>query len=122
MNRARIIGFAIACAVMLVIMLVVSRCMAEPARQEAAAAKVDASLSDARAASGQDAVGAVAAAGAREAESEQLTRENDNAIHSALGAGAPVNAGVADAGRRGLCRRAAYRDSEQCKRLLSARP
>lgn len=118
MSRTKVIGFVVVCGLVLAIMFGVSRCSSEPAKQEAAAAKVDASLSDARAQSGKDAVEAVSNLGAREAGIEQTTRENADAIRSAPGANAPVDSGVDDAGRRSLCRRAAYRDSEQCKRLL----
>lgn len=122
MSRSKIIGFVVVCALVLGIMFAVSRCSSQPAKQEAAAAKTDAKLSDARAESGKDAVEAVSNAGTRETGVEQVTKENGDAIRSAPGANVAVDAAVDDAGRRSLCRRAAYRDSEQCKRLLGADP
>lgn len=118
----RTIGFIIAAVLVLGAMFALSRCMSEPARQQAAAAKADASLSDARAASGRDAVDAVSNAADRDSAIEQTTRENDDAIRNAPGAAASVDPGVAGAGRASLCRRAAYRDSEQCKRVLGTGP
>jgi hypothetical protein len=112
----------IVATIVLAVMFGLSRCMSEPARREATAAKVDATLSDARAASGKDAVDAVAGGATRDAAIERVTRENDDAIRNAPGAGATVDAGVDGVGRASLCRRAAYRDSEQCQRMLGARP
>lgn len=122
MSRTKTIGFFVVCALVLAAMFAVARCSSQPAKQEAAAAKADATLSDARAVSGKDAVEAVSNAGTRETGVEQVTKENSDAIRSAPGANVAVDSAVDDAGRRSLCRRAAYRDSEQCKRLLGVNP
>lgn len=65
--------------------------------------------------SAEDAIGTTAAAGAREASSEELTRQNERDIMAAEGARDPVNPGVARAARTALCRREAYRNDPQCK-------
>lgn len=100
----------------------VRSCQARHAAQEAAQAKVDAGLASARSESAGDAVGTVSGAADRESAIDATSRENDHAIRSAPGASAPVDPAVAAAGRRALCLRHAYRDSEQCKRLLNAGP
>ncbi len=117
-NVSPIVKLAAAAILGLVLFFVLRSCMTKDARTETAAAKVDAQLSDARAASGADAVGTVGNAAAREDQVQDITRENDVAIHSAPGADAPVDPALGSVARAGLCRYAAYRDSEQCKRLL----
>jgi len=71
--------------------------------------------------SGKDAVAVTGAAGARESASDALTRENEHAIRTAPGAGAPVDTGVHDAGLAGLCRRAAYRGDPKCLQFTPPR-
>lgn len=70
--------------------------------------------------SGRDAVGAVSAEAAAERASDDLTRENADAIRHAEGADARVAAPARDAGLRSLCKRAAYRGSQQCLQLAPA--
>ena len=65
--------------------------------------------------SGADAVATVAAAGHREQQSDGITTINDEEIRHAQGANAPIDPAVRDAGLGSLCRRVAYRDSEQCR-------
>ena len=81
-------------------------------------AKWEARLSDAQgqaaSQSGADAVGTVGAVAGRSSDTEQITRENSDAIHNAPGADAPVDHRATGAGLDSLCRRAAYRGSEQC--------
>ncbi len=83
-----------------------------------AAAKAKARLSrnqtSAALASGADAVGAVGAVGASEVQIDVITRENERAIRTAPGADAPVDPALDAAARRGLCRRAAYRERSEC--------
>jgi hypothetical protein len=122
MSRAATIKTIVGIVLVLVLMFALSRCMSQPARNDAAAAKVDATMSDARASSGKDAVDTISNTSARENGVAQTTKENSDAIHAAPGANVAVDPAVDDAGRRSLCRRAAYRDSKQCKRLLGARP
>jgi hypothetical protein len=64
--------------------------------------------------SGGDAVNTVGNRATSDAQGDALTRENDDAIRNAEGAGAPVADGVRDAGLAGLCRRAAYRGDPRC--------
>lgn len=66
--------------------------------------------------SGADAVGTVGQQAASETAADRVTKENEDAIRNAEGADAPVAGGVRDAGLDSLCRRAAYRGSEQCLR------
>lgn len=72
-------------------------------------------------ANGRDAVATVGAAQTRETTTDQVTRENADAIRSAPGAAAPVDPRVRDAGLAGLCRRAAYRGDPKCLRFATAR-
>lgn len=66
--------------------------------------------------SGADAANTVAAAGAREADSGELTRTNEQEIRNAPGANTPVSAEASAAGMAALCRRAAYRNDPRCVR------
>lgn len=65
--------------------------------------------------SGQDAVATVGAAAHRDQQSDDLTTTNDLEIRHAQGANAPIDPAVHNSGIGSLCRRAAYRDSEQCR-------
>ncbi|SMF70476.1 hypothetical protein [Allosphingosinicella indica] len=85
------------------------------AREEAAAAKLGSDRAAAAQASAGDAVNSVAGAAQREAASDALTRSNEKEIRDAKGADVAVDPAVRDAGLDGLCRRAAYRDSERCR-------
>ena len=84
-------------------------------RSERAQSRVDASQAGAASKSAGDAINAVASAGAREATSEDLTRDNARDIANAPGAGERVNSGVDLAGRKALCGRAAYANDPKCK-------
>lgn len=84
-------------------------------RSEAAQARVERSQAEAASESAKDAIGTVSEAGKREAASEDLTRTNDKEIRNAEGASERVGSGVDLAGRRSLCRRAAYRDDPKCR-------
>lgn len=84
-------------------------------------AKLSANQVEAATASGKDAVNTVGAVGQTEDKIDLTTRENRDEIYSAEGADAPVNPAVGDAGLRGLCRRAAYRDHPDCLQHTSAR-
>lgn len=76
--------------------------------------KLGAAQVEAATGSGRDAVGTVAGHAQTSEEIDNLTRSNADDIFEADGADAPVAAGVRDAGKRSLCKRAAYRDSKQC--------
>jgi len=64
--------------------------------------------------SAADAIGTVGGLYDRVQASDDLTKENERAILSAPGAGAPVAPAVDAAGRDSLCRRPAYRGSVEC--------
>lgn len=71
--------------------------------------------------SGADAVGTVGAVGATEVQIDVITRENERAIRTAPGADAPVDPDLDALARRGLCRRAAYRERAECLQFAPAR-
>lgn len=89
----------------------------EKRRSEAAQARMERSQAQAQTDSAKDAINAVAASGEAERASEDMTRNNSAEIHAAPGANDRVNSGVDLAGRKALCRRAAYRDDPKCKVL-----
>ena len=88
-------------------------------------ARVEISLgknqTDAAIKSGQDAVATVASQAASETAGDQLTKENERDIRNAPGASAPVTSELHRAGLDSLCRRAAYRGSEQCLQHAAAK-
>ncbi|WP_404480052.1 hypothetical protein [Novosphingobium sp. BL-52-GroH] len=86
----------------------------QTARRAGSEAALSAQMGKAASDDGKDAVGVVGAVSGRNSASDDLTRENEDAIRNAPGAATPVDPGVRDAGLAGLCRRAAYRDSEKC--------
>ena len=71
--------------------------------------------------SGADAVDTAGNVQGNEIAADAITRENDDAIHKAEGAGAPVAASVRNAGLASLCRRAAYRGDPKCVQQPPAR-
>jgi len=84
-------------------------------RSAAAQARMDNAQADAKAESAKEAVDAVARSGEAAAASEDLSRTNEKDIRHAKGADTAVDPDVGNAGMRALCRRATYRDSEQCR-------
>lgn len=115
LTRQVIMAFAIIGLVVAILLVGPAAC--RKWNSERAQARLDAAQGEAARNSAGDAVGTVAGAGEREAASEALSRENDKEIHNAPGADQRVNSGVDAAGRRSLCRREAYRDSERCRML-----
>jgi hypothetical protein len=99
--------------VMVLFVALLGQC--EKRREAAAQARIDREQKDARIDSGRDAVETVGNAAAREQESADLGRRNEQEIRNAQGASDKVGRGVGDAGIDSLCRRAAYRDSERCR-------
>jgi len=89
-------------------------------RNAAEEARVSNGQAEAMTESAADAIGSVGALKARDTRSNDLTRENFDAIRNAPGADAPVDSGVHGAGLDSLCRRAAYRGSEQCLQHAAA--
>ena len=83
-------------------------------RNGAAQGRLDTSQANAAQNSAGDAINAVAAAGARETASEDMTRTNDSRIRASEGAGVRVGAGVNLEGRRALCRRKSYENDAKC--------
>lgn len=92
----------------------------EPGRanQRAAEAKTAGAMSEARAGSAAGAVQILDGAHANTTTSEALSRENADAIAQAPGAGQRLDPGLNDAARRGMCKRKAYRRSDECVQLL----
>ena len=84
------------------------------ARTATTTAKLAIGQAGAAIASGHDAADTVGNRMAGDALAVAITRENNDAIHHAHGADAPVDPDAAAAGLRGLCRRAAYRRDPQC--------
>lgn len=68
----------------------------------------------------EDAIGTVGGVAGRAGEGDDLTRSNANEIENAEGSDEPVNPAVRDAGLDSLCRRASYRDVEECVRRATA--
>ena len=77
-------------------------------------ARLAAGQAGAALASGQDAANTIGNRMEADAATDTVTRENDHAIRTAPGAGAPVDPALRDAALRGLCRRAAYRRDAKC--------
>ena len=97
----------------LIAALVVQRsCRA--ARTASAVASLATGQAGAAIASGQDAAATIGNRMAHDADTDTITRENDDAIRTAHGADAPVDPAASAAGVRGLCRRAAYRGNPKC--------
>ena len=71
--------------------------------------------------SGRDAVDTVGNVAANASASDQLSRENENDIRKANGAGAPVDPGVNGAGLNSLCKRASYRLDPKCLQRAAPR-
>jgi len=65
-------------------------------------------------ASGHDAANTIGNRMDADADTDTVTRENDNAIRNAPGASAPVDPTLRGIALRGLCRRAAYRHDAKC--------
>lgn len=78
-------------------------------------AKVDKAQTGALANSAADAIGTTQDVAANAAASEDLTRSNEKDIRNAEGADTRVGAAVDAAGRRSLCKRAAYRNDPKCR-------
>lgn len=102
----------------LVVLLLVAAIVAQRSCSEALTARTSASLATGQAGaaieSGHEAADTIGNRMANDADTDAITRENDDAIRNAEGANAPVAAPVRDAGLASLCRRAAYRGSPKC--------
>lgn len=110
----RLIAMIIGGTLIVVLLLFgVNQC--QKRRSQAAQARVEQSQAEAAAESAKDAIGTVRASGEAEKASEDLTRSNEKEIRNAEGANERVGSGVDLAGRRSLCKRAAYRDDPKCR-------
>ena len=107
-----IVQLAMVALIIVLVLVVLNQC--SDSRQVAVEADVTENRGDAAADSAADAIGPAGAVNGRDTASDDLTRRNGNAIDDAPGADTPVDPGVHNVGIGGLCRRAAYRDSEQC--------
>jgi len=112
MNRGTKLLVALGIAALLLAFLWLRSC--EQARSAKTQAKLSAGQAGAAIESGRDAANMIGNRMEAEAETDQLTRENADAIRNAEGASAPVAAPVRDAGLASLCRRAAYRGKPEC--------
>lgn len=92
----------------------------EPGRQKARAVEgaVTGALGQARSVSASEAAAVADRARDSADQNETLSRENADAIDRAPGADQRLNSALNDIGRRGLCKRAAYRRSAECVQLL----
>lgn len=84
----------------------------------AAETKVGAAMSEAHTQSASEAANIIDRGGTRDAATDDITRENANAIDRAPGAGQAVDPGVHSAGLHSLCQRSANRGRPECVQLL----
>lgn len=100
-----------AVALLIIILLTASHWSERERLRGANAGRV---IAEGQTAAGRDAVGITAADAKADAATANINRENENDIRNAPGADTPVDPALAAAGRRGLCRYAAYRDRPEC--------
>ena len=111
---ARLIGIIVGVVVLIVAAgLFIRSC--DKRRSQAAQTRVERSQAEAARNSAGDAINTVTGVGSNQAASEELTRQNERDIRNAQGADQRVGSGVDLAGRRSLCKRAAYRDDPKCR-------
>ena len=116
-NLAKIL---IGLVVLLVAAIVVQR-FCSATRTAKASASLATGQAGAAIESGHDAADTIGNRMANDADTDAITRENDDAIRNAEGAAAPVAAPVRDAGLASLCRRAAYRGKPKCVQYADPR-
>lgn len=120
MNRTITITLAgLALAALVLGLLFLNQCSAT--RTAATQTKLATGQAGATLISGNDAVNTLGNRMEADASTDQVTRENADAIRNAEGASAPVAAPVRDAGRASLCRRAAYRGKPECVQYADPR-
>ena len=117
-NTARAVAIIVVVAIVVGILFLRS-CQAE--RTAKVGTKLATGQAGASLASGADAVDTTGNVQGNEIAADAITRENDDAIHKADGAGAPVATAVRNAGLASLCRRAAYRGDPKCVQQPPAR-
>lgn len=113
MTRQKIIGGAILIVLAIVLVLLALE-QWRGARAAKAQAKLATGTAGAAIASGKDAANTIGNRMDADAATDQVTRENADAIRNAEGASAPVAAPVRDAGLASLCKRAAYQRDPRC--------
>lgn len=91
-------------------------------REKGALAEAGVTVAEGQMAAGQDAQRVTIDVYNRASEVDATTRSNRDDILAAPGAQDAIPADVADAGRRALCLRAAYRDEPACQQLRNAHP
>ena len=115
LGLARRFGPWAAAAVALFVMVLAGPAACKRSGRIAAEERVDRAQRSAAADNARDAIAAAGAANERERGSDDLTIRNQREIMHAEGAQMPVDPAATRAGLDGLCRRAAYRDSERCR-------
>lgn len=113
MNRKNFIGGLILLGLAIVLALFALE-QWRAARSAKAQAKLSTSQAGAAIESGHDAAATIGNRMDADATTDQITRENEDAIRRAEGADAPVAAPLRDAGIASLCRRAAYQRDPRC--------
>ncbi len=108
--------FAICAAAVFAVVIIVASII--HGQREAAQNKVDAGMGQARSESAADAMQTVERAHDAQAQSEALSRENEDAIRNAPGANQAVDPRVSDVARRRLCERASLRRTPECLQLI----
>lgn len=109
----RTIALVVGLFVVAILIFAVPSCL-QKQRSERAQARVDQSQADAASESAKDAIGTVARSGEEQAASEDLTRQNEQAIRAAEGANVKVSPAIQNVGIVSLCRRAAYANELRC--------
>lgn len=112
--------WAIVAGIVLIAVCLIVYVLTEPGRanQRAAEARTAGALSETRAGSAARAGQILDQAHVNATTSEALSRENADAIAQAPGAGQRLDPGLNDTARRGMCKRKAYRRSDECVQLL----
>lgn len=119
MKDIRTLLYFAAVVTALAILLALYSCSRQ--RDAATEAKISSGQAGAAIQSGADAVDMLGNRADADAATDEITRENANAIHHAEGADAPVAADARAAGLRSLCKRQAYRDDPKCLRVPDSR-
>ncbi len=109
----------VAAIVALVIVCIAIPSCLQKRRSAAAQAKVEAAQGKAAVESGKDAINTAGNVSERQSKGEAIGRENERNIRNAQGSDTKVDSAAGRAGLDSLCRRASYRDSEQCRMLKS---
>lgn len=112
-NAAKAIAIAVFILLIAAVLVVHSCRSAQTAHTET---KLATGQAGAALQSGTDAANTVGNRMDADASTDRVTAENEATIRSADGASAPVAAPARDAGIAALCRRAAYKDTDRCKR------